>query len=521
MIQLLLSWFGARAVVILVTVVVFLVALLLTFLLHRLYFIILPQWAVKKYQRANPERLRRYLEFVVATPSLVGPVVKLVVRGKLVGIYLPQGRHAEAAAHCRAKLASLEWARGRHKLDFPALEADARRRLADCLDGLGQTQEAEHERRLAEACVERAPGDTVRHLTQGTLLGRQHRYAEACTAFEQALSYTSESDRPVRIECMSHLVLACFNAGRPVECLKWAEQMIALGAEGLHLRVAHQMASVACGNFGRLDESEGHCRRAYEVAAALGDAGVMGEILSNLASIQSKRGKLAEAYEACAKAAAMDPKAERMALGEQSQILRAWGRYDEAIELLNRYDKTPKLVIPAYERRIRAVFALDTSRIEAECGRADDAWTHIQEAKAVLANDAKLGLKCEGAEAWVFAARGLAEESRRVAGEVEARLIDFEKDPSTCRGVMYDLGMAACTRGDHEAGEKCFSRYLELSPDPVHQPTALYFRGECRRQRGDTAGALADFRAAVAMNIDSHYARLASRGLGEMVGTQA
>ncbi len=236
MIRLLQSWFGARIAVILLAVVVFLVALVLTFLLHRLYFVILPQWAVKRFKRPDPERLRRYLELVAATPSLAGPVEKLFVRGALVGIYLPQGRHAEAAAHCRANLASLEWARGRHKLDFAALEADARRRLADCLDGLGQTQEAEEERRLAEACVERAPGDAVRHLTQGTLLERQHRYAEACTAFEQALSYTSESDRQVRIECMSHLVIACFNAGRPVECLRWAEQVIALGADGIHLR---------------------------------------------------------------------------------------------------------------------------------------------------------------------------------------------------------------------------------------------------------------------------------------------
>ncbi len=213
----------------------------------------------------------------------------------------------------------------------------------------------------------------------------------------------------------------------------------------------------------------------------------------------------------------MDPKAVRMALAEQSQILREWGRYDEALELMRRYAETPKLVIPAHERRIRAVVALDTARIEAECGRADDAWAHIQEAKAVLANDAKLGLKCDGALAWILAVRGLADESRRVAGEVESRLVDFEQDPSTRRGVMYDLGFAASTRGDHENAEKCWSSYLELSPDPVHQPTALYFRGECRRGRGDTSGGLADFREAVAMNIDSCHARLARRGLDETI----
>ena len=102
--------------------------------------------------------------------------------------------------------------------DFPALEADTRRRLSDCLEALGQTDEAEEERRLAAACVARAPEDTLRHLTKGTLLEREHRYAEASAAFEQALSVTPESNRPARIECMTHLILACYNAGRPAEC---------------------------------------------------------------------------------------------------------------------------------------------------------------------------------------------------------------------------------------------------------------------------------------------------------------
>ncbi len=493
-----------------------LVAIVLVLIFHRLYFLTLPQWAVRKFGRSNPERLRRYLERVAATPSLLGASQKLLARSKLVGIYLPQGRHAEAAEHCRANLASLATARARHSADFPALEADIRRRLADCLDGLGKTDEAQEQRQLAAACVDRAPDDALRHLTRGILLEREHRYADACTAFEEALSCVPDSDRPARIECMSHLVIACFNSGRPTESLRWAEQVIALGASGTHLCAAHRMAGVACGNLGRLEESEDHCRRACDVAAGEGKAGEMGQILGRLADIQRKRGKLVEANEAYIQVAAVDPKAVRMAIAVQSQVLRELGRFDEALEVLGRYGDTPKLAIPAHERRIRAVLALDTSRIEAECGRADDAWAHIEEARAELANDAKLGLKCEGAVSWVLAARGLADDSQRVAGEVEARLPEFERDPSTCRGIMYDLGMAACTRGDHESGERCWSRYLELSPDPVHQPTALYFRGECRQHRGDAPGAIADFRQASAMNIDSHHAQLARHALEEV-----
>lgn len=507
-------WFRSPATLILIAWLTCLVVIALMVVVHRLYFVVLPQRAIEKYRRSDSERLRRYLERVVATPSLLGPAQKLVARGALVGIYLPQGRHAEAAAHCRADLASL--ARVRKKADFPALEADIRRRLADCLEALGQTDEAEVERRRAEACISRAPDDPLRHITRGTLLEREHRYDESCAAFEEALSLTPESNRPVRIECMIHLVLANYNAGRPVESLHWSEQVIALGAEAGYLRIAHRMAGVTCGNLGRLEESEEHCLRAYDVAAAEGDAGAMAEILGSLADIQRKRGKLVEANEAALKAAAMDPKAVRMAIAVQSQVFREWGRYDEALAILGRHGQAGTLVIPAQERRIRAVCALDMSRIEAECGRAEDAWVHIQEAVAVLGDDAKLGLKCDSAASWVFAARGLIDDSRRVADQAEARLPHFDHDPSTCRGVLYDLGMAAWTRGDSEVGESCWNRYLGLKPDPVNRPTALYFRGECRLHQGNTTDARADFHDAVAMDIDTHYARLARRRFGEV-----
>ena len=276
------------------------------------------------------------------------------------------------------------------------------------------------------------------------------------------------------------------------------------------------MAGVACGNLGRLDEAEAHIRRAYDVAVAGGDRGEMGEILGSLADIQRRRGKLVEANAAAIKAAAVDPKAVRMSLIVQCYILKEWGRFEEALEMLRRHDEATNIVIPALERRIRAVCALDGSRIEAECGRTDDAWVHIQQAISELGNDAKLGLNCEAASAWILAASGHADESRRVAAEVEARLLDFEHDPSTCRAVLYDLGMAACARGDHEQGEDYWSRYLDLSPDPVYRPTALYFRGECLRHLGDAADAEADFREAIAMDIDTHYARLARSRLREL-----
>jgi tetratricopeptide (TPR) repeat protein len=483
-------------------------------LLHYLYFAVLPRRAAKKYGDTDPERLRRYLERVVATPSLLGRGMKLVPHLLLVGFYLPRSRHAEAAHHCRAILDTVSGAEASERLG--ALEAHTRRKYADCLEALGQHDAAVAQLRVAEAKVDRAPDDTLRYLTEGSLLERQDRHDEAYEAYERALKATAGSNIPVRVECMMHLVLSAHRTGRIAECLSWAEQVIALGAEGNTLRSAHRMAAVACGNLGRLDESEGHYRRAYDIAVAAGNTADAAENLGTLADCLFKRGKLAEAREAAVRAGAMDRKAVRISLTVQSQVLHEWGRFEEALAIRERYREGVPLAIPSLERRILAVFALDAARTEAQCGRPDDAWQRLQGALDELAADAKLGLRGEAVACWILAARGLADESRDVAARVEARLGDFEGDPGTRRATFYDLGRAACLRGDHEEGVAYWTRYLALNPDPVYHPTALYLRGECHRQLGRLNDARADYRAAVATNLDTHHARLARRQLGEV-----
>jgi tetratricopeptide (TPR) repeat protein len=315
---------------------------------------------------------------------------------------------------------------------------------------------------------------------------------------------------------MIHLVLAAFNAGRPLDCLRWADEAIALGAKGTKLRAAQRMAGVACGDLGRLEESERYIRLAYDVAVAENNTPDMAESLGSLADCLRKRGKLVEANEVCIKAAALDPKGVRMSLVVQYLILRQWGRFDDALAVLARYKATAPLAIPSHERRLRAVCTLDTARIEAECGRAGDAWQHIQEARAELRDDAMFSLRCEGAVAWVLAARGLADESHRHATQVESRVAAFDHDPKTCRVVFFDLGMAAHARGDHHAGISCLTRYLALSPDPVYRPTAHYYRGECHAHLGHLTEARADYHAAVALDLDTHHTKLARRRLGEL-----
>jgi tetratricopeptide (TPR) repeat protein len=214
--------------------------------LHAIYFTGLPLILRRACGDRKPEWLRRYLECVAATPSLLGgDAMKMPARSMLVGIYLPRGEHQRAAAHCRALLASMN---GLPKKSRASLEADTRRRLADCLEALGQVDEAAQERQRAGECMRRTPADALGHQTKGTLLEREHRYAEAFEEHRKALELTPLGSREARTQCMLHLMLSSFNAGRPADCLHWAEQAIAAGATGRLLRSAHRMAGIACGS---------------------------------------------------------------------------------------------------------------------------------------------------------------------------------------------------------------------------------------------------------------------------------
>jgi tetratricopeptide (TPR) repeat protein len=484
-------------------------------LLDYVYFAVLPPFAHRRYRATHPERLRRFLEWVVATPSLAYTTRKLFARESLAGIYLGRGEHAEAVAQFQANLKCLSEL-GESKELFRTLEANYRVRLANSLEALGRVDEAAEERRRAKEWIDQAPLDELRHRTRATLLREQDRYEEEYAEYQKELDLIAASKTLERIQCMVRLTLAATQAGRPAESLRWAEAAIALGAKHTHLRIAHRMAGQACTNLGRLEEAERHYRRAYDVAAALNNQPAMAGTLANLASCLCKLGKLAEAGEVCARATAMDPKGGRLGTATQAVIFVLWGRYDDALAAMERFREAAPRFKPRGERRIDAVCSLDCARIEAGCGRPDDAWRHIQEALAELRDDAKLGFQCQAALSRVHAARGDADESQRLAASLEPDLTAFERDPGTCRSVLYDLGMAACARGDYPAGTDCWTRYLALRPHPVYRPDALYHRGECHRHLGRIDEARADYQAAVNMDIASHFSRLALQRLGEL-----
>jgi len=476
--------------------------LALTAAAHVLWFRVVPSWAGKAWQRPRPRRFERVLKWVVATPSFL-EALKDRPRYQLAGFYLLEGRHPEVVALCRSLLA-----RG----PAPAFEAHVRRRLADSLEALGRPKEAEEERWTAEDLLKGAEESISRQLARGQGLERKQRYAEAIAEYERGLAL--DPAREHRVVFKARLILAAFNAGRPEESVRWAEAAIADGADGVFLATAQRMAAVALGNLGRLEESEERWRQAHALAVAEGVPDAAGECLAHLADILRKRGRLVEALAATRRAAALGPKATRAALAVQGELFRVWGRFDEALAAL-RAPREP-LPIPANERRLEAVRDLDTAKLQAEAGRPEVGWDLLQGAFAVLGDDAKLGLTCDAAAAWVLAAMGRRDDAERARRHVESRLGEFDRARGTQLILHHSLGKAALALGDPGGAEVYWRRYLDLKPDPVNLPTAWFHLGECRLGLGDRPGARSAYREACAPGLDTHAARLARRRLGEL-----
>jgi tetratricopeptide (TPR) repeat protein len=481
------------------------VALIL--LLHRFWFVYLPMRLVDKLARGDKERTQRILEWVMATPSLLGDRLKDVARVKLVRLYLPQRRFTDIERLSRAML--------RHSQP-PSLESDVRQRLADSLEGQGRADEADVERQRAEACLETGHELPLWYISRGKLLEKDDKHAEAYEVYKQGLERVPARNATLRLEFLLKMVLSSFNAGRPDETIRHAEEAIAGGAKDMALSIAHRMAGAACSTLGRLDEAEEHGNVALAMARAKGDQAREAECLVQLANYQKLRGRFSEAYEASTSAAKLSPEAPRQAFMVQADILRAWGRFDEALDALRQARQTTPHGTPAGERRSQAICCLSIAWLEAHMGRTEDAWQHLSEAVTELGSDFKLGLWCDATAAWVFALRGDVDRSAQIAGEVEARLPELAQDRRAQLNALIHLARAAFARGDYAEGVGCWERALELNPDPIERVSVLYYLGECHEHLHDSRAAEAAYREAIAMEIDSHNAQLARQRLAEL-----
>jgi tetratricopeptide (TPR) repeat protein len=135
------------------------------------------------------------------------------------------------------------------------LEADTRRRLADTLASLGQAEEAAAERELAGNIAESSTGDPMALMTRGDLLKRDHRYDEACSAYEQGLRLIwtlPPLAEPSRAYLMAKLALAHYEASRPAKTVIWAGASLANSPNPTIRLIMHRMCGVGYSTLGDL-----------------------------------------------------------------------------------------------------------------------------------------------------------------------------------------------------------------------------------------------------------------------------
>jgi tetratricopeptide (TPR) repeat protein len=489
---------------------VWLVTLVVLAILWREFWIhlVLPVVAMQFRARGSRQRAAAILERSAKAPSLLGQRAKRDVRYRLAWFLLEDGRPAEAAEQCRMIL------QGRLS---PGVEANIRLRLADCLEAAGDP-EAGAERERAQALVQGSAPDVETVLSRARILEGQHRYEEACAAYEEGLRLLPQWNDTARAEVLLRLALASYHAGRPVEAARRAEEAIELKPLDTMRTTAHSVAALGYSGQGNLEEAERHREEAFRLAESSGSAETSAHYLAQLAGTRMRRGSFVEAMQDCERAAGMSLKARRLARHTESDCLRIMGRFDAAREALQQARRAPGLAQPAGERRMQATLALAQTFLECEAGKVEAAGPFLEEARAEFASDPKLLLFCDANAAWVAALRGDEAAARRLIDDVEQRLAAYTADQSTQELGLAMLGWACFVLRDWPLARSFWERYLELDPSPAFQPQAWYHVGECAREMADPETARRAYQKAIEPNVDTRYARLARKRLDAMDG---
>lgn len=456
--------------------------------------------------RGDRAKARDILEKLLSRPAFLGGRSRSLVHHRLAWIYLQEGRPQEAVEQA---LKSLET-----RL-HPSLESINRMRLADCLEAAGSMERAAIERGCAKRLAEAGPENVPQLLAQGKSLRREGRYAESIPVYERAIALAGGMKRGIRAHLMVSLALSCQETGAMNQALSWADQALQLGPDHLHLTSAYSVSALALSSLGRLDEAAKRWNLALSAASRVNNTTQMARFLSTLAAVQRRRGKLAEAIEASERAAALSLQARRIARFVQFECYLTSGRFSDAREMLERGASAPGQTIPGSERRIQASITVSRALLEAEEGHPETALTHLDQARALLENDEKLGIRYHAMRAWIEAKLGLRDESENSAKSAEAYALKRQDDRGALLRYHTLIGRARLELGDVEAARRHFESCMNLGPDPVDLPRTHYFSGECCYASGDTPGARLEWQWAVDTGLDTRYVNLARGRLEE------
>ena len=465
-----------------------------------------------------------YLLVVVPIALLYLLYITLASVKQNVGTRLfQQKKYAEAVAVYRTLL----------KRPLPSgVKADTRRRLADALDVLGETEAAGQERERASAIAQKGSGDPMALATQGDLFERKQQHDDACHVYMRALTLMPVVVPAERATLMAKLSSAHYNAGRPADALKWVEAALKSRPNPAVRLVMYRMAGVGYSDAGEIEKAEDSYRRSLELAEAGGNREEIAQSLAVLADVQRKRGRYAESIAMARRAVEICDSPFRGGRIVEAESLREIGKFDEARDVVALMKQGPRHDQPRIERRMQAMCALTLAWVETTADRPDAALAALEEVREHLKEAAhstvwppppasgedKLGIYCDATQMRVHAQLGQQDAARRLRASVESRISRYMNDRSVMMSVYGQFARAAYSSGDLAESRAFWQRYLDCKPNPVGLPSAYYWLGETYLRLGETDIARDFFRQAVAPGIDSLDARRAQARLNELGG---
>lgn len=463
--------------------------------------------------RGQTAQAVRLLKWTVRLPSIRGEGTKLEARYSL-GMLLESKQDFAGAAAQWGKL--LRFLRSYGWKNLHGLEAEVRMHLADCLEALGQPEDAAQERTRAQGSLAgRAP--TLRSLlSQGALFKQQGKHAVAYTAFEQGLGLVKPNAKSEQGDVMALLAVAAYRTGRPDLVVLWAERAIENGASGTTGIGCRRMAGYGYLGLGDLDRAERCYHQALEAASAAGNAQEEAGTRSFLAGIMRLRGSPAEAMQECRAVITAFPAQAGFALLEYAECLHDLGQFDKALDVMRQAQNAPGSELPSEKRHGRAMLALHMAVTASTAARSSDALALLREAAVELGRDERAGMSVSAVGAWVYAQLGQRENSEAQTQAVLRASPRFADDRASLMLAYSSLARAAFALGDWERSQEFWTLYFAQKPNPNGLPVGYYFQGECALALGHDAEARAAFQEAQTVNPEIYYARLAQRRLDEM-----
>lgn len=438
-----------------------------------------------KTQSTAPVELLTLLSF------LGPPMLRSTCYDVVTALHFMNGKHEETIADCRNCLA---------KPQQPLIEARMRARMADSLQALKRTDEANAEREAAVRLLQSLPKDYTTLHPYADILVKQGRRDEAVEALQLGLSSTPADKSLEQAHYMNDLMSIAVKQDAPEETLRWAEAAIAAGAIGLGRCNCHRIAGNIRLGRGELDRAREHADAALKLAGSELTARARSGAWAYAATVELYYGRLSECEAAADRSIGFAGEAR---LGREVKCISLFHR-GMLGDALAEIEQVKSSSLPAKADFVPLLAIASIAVEQGDVRRAADA---LERAASIPALNPRMVLRLDAASARLLALAGMS-------GEADAKLADLRTRAEEYPGeILLQLtALVACGRVEmafsrYASARTYFARCLEMNRYPLLAPIYHYFHAECAQYLGNSEEADRHYFLGAGYNRDIAYAQ--------------